>query len=344
MARKILIFLFSLFVVAALVVGLLFRHWIWGPNVREGLESYEFFVPTGSSSEDVYRSLKHDKWLENYRSFSLVAGVMHYNKDKVPPGKYLLKPGMSNRELISILRAGKQSPVNITYNNVRYVEELAGKISNYIEEDSLDIVLLLQDQEFCQQRGLDTLNIMSLFIPNTYQFFWNTSALQLIRRMEKEHERFWQSEGRQEKADSLGLSRSEVFTLASIVEKETLVSSEKRTVAGVYLNRLRKGMLLQADPTVVFAVGDFSLQRVLNRHLAFESPYNTYLNQGLPPGPICMPDITTIDAVLNAEDHDYLYFCAKPGGGGRHAFAKTHRGHLKNAREYRNWLKANRIR
>jgi len=331
-------------IVGALIVGLLFRQWIWGPSVRANLDSYEFYVSTGSNSQDVYQLLKEGLWLENYNAYKFVAKAMSYDKDKVPPGKYTLKQGMNNRELISILRAGQQTPVNITYNNVRYVEELAGKISQYIEEDSVSITKMVKDQAFCQQRGLDTNTIMSLFIPNTYQFFWNTSALQLVRRMEKEHARFWNDKNRKAKADSLGLSAAEVFTLASIVEKETLFSSEKTTVAGVYLNRLEKGMLLQADPTVVYGVGDFTLRRVLKKHLKYDSPYNTYIYEGLPPGPICMPDVETIDAVLNPKDHDYIFFCAKPGGVGKHSFAKTLRGHNQNAKKYQNWLRERRIR
>ena len=344
MFRKFIIFIITILIVGGIIIGLFFRQWIWGPNVNSDLESYEFFIPTGSSSEDVYMLLEEGNWLHNMRSYKWVAKAMHYDKDKVPPGKYVLEAGMNNRALISKLRAGLQTPINITYNNVRYVEELAGKISHYIEEDSLSIVRLLKDQDFCNKRGLDTNNIMSLFIPNTYEFFWNTSALELVRRMEKEHARFWKSQDRQEKADSLGLTQAEVFTLASIVEKETLYNSEKPTVAGVYLNRLEKGMLLQADPTVVYAVGDFSLRRVLKKHLKFDSPYNTYIYKGIPPGPICMPDIGTIDAVLDALDHEYLYFCAKPGAVGKHAFAKTHRGHLRNARAYQDWLREKKIR
>ena len=344
MARKILIFLFSVIFVSVLVVAGLFRHWIWGPNVKKNLPTYELYIPTGSSARDVRIMLRRDHWLHNSRSFKWVARAMHYDKDNVPPGKYVLEPGMSNRKLVSILRTGKQTPVNITFNNVRYVEELVGKIAQYIEEDSASIASLLKNEDFCRQRGLDTFNIMSLFIPNTYEFFWNTNALQLVRRMEKEHARFWQSENRLARADSLGLAPAEVFTLASIVEKETLVASEKETVAGVYLNRLRKGMRLQADPTVVYATGDFTLQRVLIKHLEIDSPYNTYLYDGLPPGPICMPDIGTIDAVLRAEDHEYLFFCAKPAGSGRHAFAKTLRGHMQNARAYQSWLRSNQIR
>jgi UPF0755 protein len=343
MTKKILYFLIALILVIGLVIGLWFRHWIWGPNIEKGLDNYEFFVPTGSTAEDVFNKLKEGGYLIHAHSYRWVAKAMHYDKDKVPPGKYTLEPGMSNRALISKLRTGKQTPVNITFNNVRYVKDLAGKISHYIEEDSMNILDILYDEAFCQQLGLDTHTIMSLFIPNTYEFYWNTSALQLVRRMEKEHAKFWDAENRMEKAESLGLEPYEVFTLASIVEKETLFNSEKPTVAGVYLNRLRKGMRLQADPTVVYAVGDFSIRRVLHKHLEIDSPYNTYIYEGLPPGPICMPDIETLDAVLNAEDHDYIFFCAKPETNGKHAFAKTLRGHMQNARAYQAWLRSQSI-
>jgi UPF0755 protein len=200
------------------------------------------------------------------------------------------------------------------------------------------------DQEVLSELGYTPENIMSLFIPNTYQVYWNTSPQNLLKRLQVENDAFWAKKNRREKAKSLGLSTQEVYTLASIVEKESLVMDEKPIIAGVYLNRLKKGMLLQADPTVVFAVGDFSIQRVLNKHLAIDSPYNTYKNVGLPPGPICMPSISSIDGVLNAEKHNYIFFCAKPNSGGRHAFANTLAGHNRNAAIYRNWLQANQIR
>jgi UPF0755 protein len=182
-----------------------------------------------------------------------------------------------------------------------------------------------------------------MFIPNTYQFFWNTDPKDFLNRMKREHDKFWTKE-RLEKAKKIGLTPEEVFTLASIVEKETLAKEEKPVIASVYLNRLKRDMLLQADPTVVYAAKDFGIQRVLNKHLKIDSPYNTYKNKGLPPGPICMPDVGTIDSVLNAKDTDYLFFCAKPNGHGRHAFAKTNRQHVNNANRYRKWLNKNKIR
>jgi len=340
--RKILIFLLSFIIIAALVVGLLFRQWIWGPNVKEDLTKTEFKIPTGSNYNDVLRLLKKNKILYNYTSFDFIAGVMKYKKDKVAPGRYILKGGMSNRELISMLRAGLQTPLNITFNNVRTVEELVGRISHYIEADSTEIVKLLHDSTYIAKLGYNKYNILTMFIPNTYQFFWNTDPEEFLERMKKEHDKFWNNK-RLEKANKIGLNPVEVFTLASIVEKETLANVEKPVIASVYLNRLKKGMLLQADPTVVYATQNFKLKRVLNKHLKVESPYNTYLNKGLPPGPICMPDVGTIDSVLNAKDTDYLFFCAKPNGHGRHAFAKTNRQHINNANKYRRWLNKNKI-
>jgi len=226
----------------------------------------------------------------------------------------------------------------MTINNVRLQEELAGKISGYVEPDSLTVLSKMKDPEFCRQYGLDTHTIMSLFIPNTYQVYWNTNVDKLFGKMAEEHKIFWSKSDRSAKADGLGLSKEEVYTLASIVEKETQVNNEKPAVAGVYLNRLNNGMKLQADPTVVFAIREWDLKRVLLSHLTFDSPYNTYRNSGLPPGPICMPEISSIDAVLNAEQHDYLYFCAKPGGVGEHAFAVTFEEHLQLAKIYRQWV------
>ena len=335
-----LIFLLAIVIAA----GLLLKKWIWSDNVKDTKESYELYIPSGSSYQDVVRILKKNDILKDYDSFEFLASIMNYKKDRVAPGKYVIKRGMSNREIISMLRAGIQTPVNITFNNVRTVEQLAGKLSKYIEADSVEIVNLLHDSAYISNMGFNKYNILSLFIPNTYQFYWNTDAEALLERMKKEHDRFWSKKRRLEKAAKLGLTPAQVFTLASIVEKETIVEDEKPLIASVYLNRLKKGMLLQADPTVVYAAKDFGIKRVLNKHLKIDSPYNTYIHEGLPPGPICMPDRNTIDSVLNTRETGYLYFCAKPNGHGRHAFAKTHRQHINNANRYRRWLDKNKIK
>jgi len=195
----------------------------------------------------------------------------------------------------------------------------------------------LNEPEVRASRGFNDYNFMTLFIPNTYEFFWNTSKEGFLERMQKEHDRFW-TERRTKQAEALGLTKSEVYTLASIVEKESLKGSEKDTIAGLYLNRLRKGIKLQADPTVVYGIGDFTIRRVLNKQLAYDTPYNTYMHEGLPPGPIVMPNVTTIDKTLNAAKHNLIYMCAKPGYAGAHNFAATGAEHSRNARIYHNWL------
>ncbi len=342
--KKILIFLAVSIFLGLLIFGFTLKQWIWGENIKQNLESYELLIPTGSDYDSLMKILKDNDLLENYSSFDFVAGAMNYKKSKIRPGRYVLKPGMSNRELINLLRSGKQTPVNITFNNVRKIDELMGKVSHYIEADSISLVKLIQDSAFISKLGYNKYTILSMFIPNTYELYWNTDARQFVGRMKKEHNKFWAKNNRLVKATALDMDEKEVFTLASIVQKETLANDEKPKVASVYLNRLKRGILLQADPTVVFASGDFGLKRVLNKHLDIDSPYNTYKYAGLPPGPICMPDVSSIDAVLNAEETNFLYFCAKPDGSGHHAFAKTLKQHNVNANKYRRWLNSQRIK
>jgi len=342
--KKILIFLAVSILVGGLIIGFTIKDWVWGANVRPNLHSYELLIPTGSDYNGVKKILETNKILDNNSSFDFVASAMKYKKSKIKPGRYMLKPGMNNRELISLLRSGKQTPVKITFNNVRTVKELMGKIANYIEADSNSLIEMALDSNVLNKLGYNKETILSMFIPNTYEFFWDTNAGQFIDRMKKEHDKFWKKNDRLVKAAALDLDTKEVFTLASIVQKETLANDEKPRVASVYLNRLKRGIALQADPTVVFATGEFGLKRILNKHLEVDSPYNTYKYTGLPPGPICMPDVNTIDAVLNAEDTNYLYFCAKPDGSGHHAFAKTLRKHNINAKKYWRWLNRQRIK
>lgn len=321
----------------ATVVGIILIFLFLMPNVRSFEDSEAFYVPTGTTTDGMIDQLDKEERLVSHFTFSLLAKLF-LRDEEARAGKYMLTSGMNNLKLILMLRSGRQTPVSLTFNNVRLPEELAGKISSYIEPDSQSVLAKMKDPLFCGQFGLDTFSIMSLFIPNTYQIYWNTSIEKFFSKMEEEHKNFWAKDNREAKADSLNLSKAEVYTLASIVEKETLVNSEKPDVAGVYLNRLNKGMRLQADPTVVFATRNWELKRVLQGHLTFNSPYNTYIHKGLPPGPICMPEISSIDAVLNATFHDYIYFCAKPGGDGAHAFASTFEEHLQHAKIYRQWV------
>jgi UPF0755 protein len=277
-----------------------------------------------------------EEGLEHANVFLLLSERMNYRDDNLKDGLYEIDKSLSLVDLIRHLRSGKQKPVNVVVNSIRIPEELAGKITAVLELDSLTFLNYIKDQLN------DT--FLTNFIPNTYSVYWNISAGDLVKRMKREKDIFWNSDDRMAKAAKLNLSPAEVYTLASIVEMETTINSERTTIASVYLNRLKKGMKLQADPTVVFANGDFSIRRVLNRHLSKDSPYNTYKYEGLPPGPICMPSIASIDAVLDPAKTDYIFFCAKPGYQNGHAFAGSLREHNRNAREYRKWLKKEDIR
>lgn len=342
--RRIIWIIITVILVLALGVSALFYSWIWGANVPEAYGENIMTIPSGSSFDDVLAQLIDDEAIENENSFRWVSKLMKYDRDSVPSGKFRVSKGWSNRQLIGNLRSGNQTPIELTFNQHRTLEELAGQIAKYIEPDSLTVLQTFTDTSVLNRLGYTKETLISLFIPNTYEIYWDTDPVQLLSRMENEHKKFWSKNDRLEKAKKLDLDTKEVYTLASIVEKESLVKEEKPRIAGVYLNRIERGMLLQADPTVVFGVGDFTIQRVLNKHLAFDSPYNTYMYPGLPPGPICMPTISSIDGVLNKEDHNYIFFCAKPESGGRHAFASSLSGHNRNARIYRNWLQENRIR
>jgi len=326
---------------AVIAVGLVFAYvvygWIFNDNVNDSPKSEIILIPKGSSYDDVFALLKAQDILTNTSSFDRVAGLMKYKKSEVKSGRYFIEKDYSNRKIIQVLRLGEQKPLNVTFNNVKTIAELAGAVSKYIEPDSLTLFSYLNDPELRADKGFDQYNFMTLFIPNTYEFFWNTSKEGFLSRMEKEHDKFW-TKARLAKADALGLSKEEVYTLASIVEKESLKKSEKDTIAGLYLNRLKQGIKLQADPTVVYGVGDFTIRRVLNKHLAYDTPYNTYMHTGLPPGPICMPNINTIDKTLNPAKHKLIYMCAKPGYAGAHNFAETDVEHIRNARKYHNWL------
>jgi UPF0755 protein len=239
--------------------------------------------------------------------------------------------------MVNILRAGLQEPVQLTFNNIRTKEELAAHVSSYIDVDSMSIIELF-NPEIVREYGFTPETFPAMFIPNTYEFYWTTTARQFADRMKQEFDRFWDTD-RLTKAQSIGLTPVQVATLASIVQEETNVPAEKAKVAGVYINRLTRGMLLQADPTVKFAVGDVTIRRVLNKYLDTDSPYNTYRYPGLPPGPITFPEISSIDAVLNYEKHNYLYFCARPDLSGYNNYARTNAEHDRNAALYHNALK-----
>jgi UPF0755 protein len=305
--------------------------------VEEEKTSY-LLIPEGATFRQVSDSLYQNRLVQDMVSFSFVAKLMDY-QENIKPGRYAIASGLSNVELVRALRSGNQAPIHVTFNNIRTKEDLAEKITANLEIQQEAFYSLLTDSTFISKFGFGSETILSMFIPNTYQVFWNTSAVELFDRMHQEYERFW-NEDRKARAAALELDPKEVSTLASIVQAETLKADERPKVAGVYLNRLKINMPLQADPTLVFALGDFSIKRVLNVHKEIDSPYNTYQNKGLPPGPINLPEISSIDAVLNYQDHDYLYFCARADFSGYHAFATNLRDHLNNARRYSQALNA----
>ncbi len=343
MKRKLLYSFLLLF-----FIGLAIAYWgyrqIYSPNVILTEDHVTIDIPSGSSFNDVLQLLSDQNIIHNTGSFKRVAGLMNYNKTEIPSGRYTITNGSSNKQLISKLRSGNQSAVKITFNQVRTFDQLCGRITDGIELDSSSFKNYVYQQIDEGNIPYNRDNILTLFLPNTYEVYWNISAEKLLAKMENYHASFWENPKRKEALDSLNLTAIELYTLASIVEKETLAAREKSTIAGVYYNRIKKGMKLEADPTVVFATGLFDLRRVLFKHLEYDSPYNTYMYEGLPPGPIFMPDLSTIDATLNAEDHSYIFFCAKPDNSGLHAFASTNAGHEANARRYRQWLNKNRIR
>jgi len=314
------------------------------PNVPAELSNEFVEIPTGSSYSEVVNILNRGGFLMDTASFTKTAKLMKYPRPQMRAGRYEIQPNWSNKELVGHLRNGKQASVKLVLTNERMTENVAAKAARFIEPDSLEIVSLLQNKSYLKELGYSPETLMTLFIPNTYDFFWNTSAKGFVERMVKEHEIFWQKNDRLAKAKGLKMTPAEVYTMASIVEKETNYNPEKQRMAGVYVNRIDRGILLQADPTSVFARRDFSTKRVTDFHTKFDSPYNTYMYTGLPPGPIAMSSISSIDAVLNREEHDYIFFCAKGDGTGQHNFAKTNRGHTENAKSYVRNLKKRGLR
>lgn len=340
--KKIILFITVSLLIIASILAYTYYQKIYAPNISVTPGNEFLYINTGSTFNDVKNKLTGSNTLKNSASFEWVAAKMNYGA-KVLPGKYALRDGMSNKELISLLRSGKQTPVKVTFNNMRTIQLLAGRIAQQLETDSATLLHYIQDSAWHTDKNISPENLPAVFIPNTYEFYWNTSASRFVERMYKEYKKFW-NESRLAKASKLGLSPYEISTLASIVEQETKKNDEKPIVAGVYLNRLAKGMKLEADPTLIFALGDFSIKRVLNIHKEIDSKYNTYLHIGLPPGPISIPEISSIDAVLNYSSHDYLFFCAREDLSGYHAFAVTYAQHLVNAKKYHTELNRRNIK
>ncbi|MCD7972021.1 MAG: endolytic transglycosylase MltG [Candidatus Azobacteroides sp.] len=298
------------------------------------------FFPEKTVYIYVYPNMTFDRLMDQLKesgmvdegSFQELAKWKKYDRN-MKVGRYAVKPEMSNSDLLKILIAGRQTPLQVKFNNIRTVPQFAGRIASQLMADSLSFLHTFQDEKFIESLGFTQETLPAMFIPNTYELYWTTSPEKFCERMKAEFDRFWNEE-RRNKAKEIGLTPVEVSTLASIVEEETNKTDEFPIVAGLYINRLKTGMMLQADPTVKYAVGDFSLRRVLNVHLAKESPYNTYRNYGLPPGPIRFPSIQVIDAVLNYTHHNYIYMCAKEDLSGRHNFAMTGAQHAANRAKY----------
>ena len=302
------------------------------PNILVGKNPRPILIPRGATFKDVQAILHKGDYTQDLISFSFLAKLMDYDK-QVKPGRYVLQPNLNNIQAIRLLRAGIQEPVNVTFNNVRLIKDLSEKITRNLNIKPEEFEAALIKFAMNNSYGFDKDNILTMFIPNTYEVYFNVSPDDLVARMHSEFEKFWNEE-RKSKAAEVGLSPIEVSILASIVQAESVRKDEAPVIAGLYLNRLKKGIPLQADPTLVFAVGDFTLKRVLNEHKEVDSPYNTYKYRGLPPGPVNMPEIFAIDAVLNYTKSNYLYMCAKEDFSGRHNFTHSYRQHVNNAARY----------
>ena len=311
---------------------------IYMPDVKKTVMIY---IPTGADYQRVQKILQESDAIKDMNSFNWVARKKDY-PSIIRPGAYKIEEGWNNNKLINKLRSGIQTPIRITFNNIRFRENLAGRLAHYMEADSISFLALLNSDSLAKLYGLTHENFTCIFIPNTYEFYWTTSPLKFVERMKKQYDIFW-NETRKNKAANLGLTVPQVVTLASIIQEESNKNDEKPRISGVYINRLHRGWLLQADPTIKFAKGDFSIKRVLSEYLKIDSPYNTYKYTGLPPGPINFPDITSIEAVLNTEKNDYLYFCAKEDFSGYHNFAKTLYEHNLNAAKYQRALNKYKI-
>jgi UPF0755 protein len=335
--RQIILTILSVLIIGGLIAGYLGYRMIYKPNVwLNGQPSAAFNIKSGSTWEDVKQLLYKNGTIIHRASFEQLAGIMKY-PDHIKPGHYILREGMNNKQIITKLRAKQQDPVKLVFNNIRIKEELAGHIAEQLEADSVTLIKLLNNADYLKQFGFTTDNVISMFIPNTYEVYWDITPEKFMERMHKEYVAFW-TEKRKTRLKEIRLTELQAITLASIVEKESNRNDEKPDVAGVYMNRLRDGWLLQADPTLVYALGDFSIKRVLNVYKTIDSPYNTYKYFGLPPGPICLPSISSIDAVLNFRQHKYMYFCAREDFSGYHNFAVTMNEHLLNAAKYQQAL------
>jgi len=326
-----------------LVVAAFFAHYVYSamfkPNTAFNNETAYVYIPTDASYQDVREQLK--PLLKDIETFDALAERKQYTTH-IKGGKFSITKGMNNNDIINSIRINSL-PVQVAFNNQETIEKLSGRIATQIEADSLSLLVAMQDTLFLEDNGFTKATRLGMYLPNSYEFFWNTSGEEFRNRMLTEYKRFWNT-SRLQKAEAINLTPTQVITLASIVHEESKAADEQPRIAGVYLNRLKVGMPLQADPTLRFAAYQLPeyqgtvIKRVLNKHKTIDSPYNTYMYNGLPPGLIAMPDLTAINAVLNAEKHDYYYFAADETRIGYHKFAKNLRQHNANARTYQNYL------
>lgn len=338
--RKFIVVMVAILLIAIGFTGLNYYLKYYTPNVTNKQEY--LYIHTGATFNQVYDTIKAKGIVKDTASFYKAAENMNY-VTRVKPGRYRLTDGMSNRRLINMLASGTQQPVTISFHNIRLKADFAGFIGRHLEADSALILRLLDSAAFVKQYGFTTDNVYTMFMPNTYSMYWNITPEKFFKKMYANYEKFWTPE-RKQKAAAINLTEPEVIILASIVDAEALHDSDNPIVAGLYLNRLRIGMNLDADPTVIFAHNDFTIKRVLSKQLLINSPYNTYMYKGLPPGPIMMPSINAVNSVLDYTKSDYLFMCAKADFSGYHAFAATREEHEKNARAFRQALDERNIK
>jgi UPF0755 protein len=313
-----------------IILGILWYYFFSSFSTKD--ETKFLYIDNDDTIDSVYAKL--EPWASTHSMCALRTLVRHSSYDEnIKSGRYAIDPDLSTFKLFRHLKSGNQTPVKVTIPSVRTLDKLAGEVSKKLMLDSASLYEALTNEVICQKLGYDTATIAAMFIPNTYEVYWNITLDGLMERMQKEHDRFWNGE-RCAKATSIGLTPNDVCTVASIIDEETANNDEKPMIAGMYLNRLKEGMPLQADPTIKFAMKRFELKRIYHDMLFYDSPYNTYRNVGLPPGPIKIASVKGIDAVLNRVNHDYLYMCAKEDFSGTHNFAKTYNEHLKNAANY----------
>jgi UPF0755 protein len=307
------------------------------PNFLLQQPAKMLFIARGTSFRQLEKQLTADQIIKRPHTFRWLARLMQYDK-KLFPGAYSIHPYMNNWQVMKLLRHGLQQPLNITLHTASNTAELVTVLTKNLAMQPADLQALLTDEAVVAGYGFTKANVLAMFIPNTYSVYWNITPAALLQRLYKEYQQFWTNE-RLAKAEKMKLSPQEVYILASIVSKETTHLAEAPIIAGVYINRLKKGMKLQADPTITYIAHMPASNRVLKKHTQIDSPYNTYLYKGLPPGPITIPTVAMIDAVLNYQHHHYLYFVAKEDLSGLHYFAKNFETHKRNAQKYRRMLK-----